>query len=151
MNHKHDFSHTVAEMHRLSKELHDGEYAPNASEFEYYLTGDAAGRSTICNAFGAWGNFVEFCGLKMADRKYYFAAFKRRGISIDAQKQAEAADAETRMDAVAEKTEHLLAKRRRALDDRYIRDGITVFDTPRVDVAYVPGVGMVARLAWLVK
>ena len=151
MNAPKDFAATIAEMKRLSEELHGGKYAPSASEFEQYRTGDAAGRSTIFNAYGEWPNFAAACGLQVADKGYYMMAGKARGGTVHAERKAEGENAERRMDAVARKMSHMPNARRQVEDETHMRDGITVFDEPRLDVAYVPGVGMVERLAWQVR
>lgn len=77
---------SVAEMHRLSQELHGGLYAPNSTEFEAYATKGtsrkAISRKAISRKFGKWESFVAYCGLQSApSRAYYYQAAKDRGES----------------------------------------------------------------------
>lgn len=72
---------SVAEMHRLSQELHNGLYAPNSTEFEAYST-KGNSRKAINRKFGRWESFVAYCGLQSApSRAYYYQAAKDRGES----------------------------------------------------------------------
>ena len=122
------------ELVRLSNELHDGQYAPNRTEYDLYGV-DVIDKTTVSlGVAGKWADVAAACGLEVASFKYYYQCARGRKVEWSA-----------------------LRKTRQPTDDdlalttRRTFDGIPCFDKPRRDVAHVPGVGEVKRWAWMVR
>lgn len=70
------------EMKRLSRELHNGIYAPSQAEFvlfsEITISREALGRN-----IGSWPVLVAALGMRMADRGYYIRLSNQRSSTLD--------------------------------------------------------------------
>lgn len=110
-----NFDVAKQEMERLSDELHDGEYAPNASEFMHYKS-IVISRRAIYHHFGNWENFAEWCGLTLGSRSYYFLSAQLRGGSVAAMMRQAESDEATRTENVAHQIERQRNTARAAME-----------------------------------
>lgn len=114
----HNTARARAEMIRLSSELHGGNIALNASEYEMFST-NAPGREFVSRRWGAWKNFVEFCGLELREAQYYYDMAAERRAEWEALKHG------PRL-SVAE-------QRKIEQAATMAGSGLTVKSTPRID------------------
>lgn len=61
-----------SEMHRLSAELHNGEYAPSQAEFGIFGADGMPNRHDLHVIFGKWENVAAACGLQAGTDKFYY-------------------------------------------------------------------------------
>lgn len=69
---------SVAELHRLAGELHDGTHGPSHGEYTIYATGPAMGTAGLKKLFGTWAAVLEAAGLRHGTHSYYVLAANAR-------------------------------------------------------------------------
>ncbi len=69
---------SLAELHRLAIELHDGEYGPSHGEYTIHATGPAMGTAGLKKMFGTWAAVLEAAGLRHGTHSYYVLAANAR-------------------------------------------------------------------------
>lgn len=115
----HNTERAMAEMVRLSNELHGDKIAPNSAEYEMFRE-DAPTREFVNRHYGNWENFAVVCGLTMREHAYYYAEARVR------QEQWNAIDTEPRMSAARQRKEEQAAT--------LAPMGLAVKDKPRREV-----------------
>ena len=69
---------TIAELHRLAIELHDGEYGPSHGEYTLYASRTALGTAALKKMFGTWSAALETAGLRHGSHSYYVLSANAR-------------------------------------------------------------------------